>query len=534
VPHRPKVWGSGLAKRRLSEEELQRIDATYVASLPVADKDELILMLVAELRDTRDRLGQNSRNSSRPPSSEPPWQGCAVEAGAAAGASESASEPVTDAAVPSAPASQRQARAEGAATGASRGQPGRRPGAAGAGRAVSLPVTGEVFHHPTHCERCGSALAASAAVAWTAMYVLDLDWQRTGAVGLAVTHVKHVYTDITCACGQHNRAQPGRCPAEPGWQVALSEWHLVGPLAVSFIVCLTQRLRCSRRLTQEFLRDWFGVSLSTSTINQCIHEAGRALAPVEDQLVAEVNQAALVHGDETSWKEWGVPLWLWVFCTSTVTLYLVGYRTKEIIANILGADFSGWLMSDGYQVYRDYVRRLRCWAHLLRKAKGLSESLDRAHAQPFGQAALSLLEELMQAVYTARAGPAQDLRGAYRERLEQFRALCECYRDCTHEKTRALAREFLNDWDAIWKVLEYPWLPLTNNEAEQALRHWVIARRISQGTRTEEGTRAFALLASVIETCRKRSLLPWPYIAEVLAQRRQGLPAPPLPGAASL
>ena len=67
----------------------------------------------------------------------------------------------------------------------------------------------------------------------------------------------------------------------------------------------------------------------------------------------------------------------------------------------------------------------------------------------------------------------------------------------------------------------------------RALRHWVILRRISQGTRTEQGSRVFAfLLASVIDTCRKRHLLPWPYLAQVIAERRKGNPAPPLPAAA--
>ena len=124
-----------------------------------------------------------------------------------------------------------------------------------------------------------------------------------------------------------------------------------------------------------------------------------------------------------------------------------------------------------------------------------------------------------------------DLQQQYAQELVDFRALCEQYRNCSHEKTRALAREFLNDWDAIWMVLKFPWLALTNNEAERALRHWVILRRISQGTRTKEGTRTFALLASVIETCRKRNVLPWPYLAKVIAERRKGNPAPPLPQA---
>ena len=66
-------------------------------------------------------------------------------------------------------------------------------------------------------------------------------------------------------------------------------------------------------------------------------------------------------------------------------------------------------------------------------------------------------------------------------------------------------------------------------KAERALRHWVIARRISQGTRTEQGSRVVALLASVIDTCRKRDVLPWPYLARVVAERRKGHSAPPLP-----
>ena len=55
----------------------------------------------------------------------------------------------------------------------------------------------------------------------------------------------------------------------------------------------------------------------------------------------------------------------------------------------------------------------------------------------------------------------------------------------THTKARALAVEMLNDWAAIFRVLDHPHLPLTNNEAERALRHWVILRRISYGTKTE-------------------------------------------------
>src|SRR5688500_1393314 len=70
----------------------------------------------------------------------------------------------------------------------------------------------------------------------------------------------------------------------------------------------------------------------------------------------------------------------------------------------------------------------------------------------------------------------------------------------------------------------YPDLPATNNEAERALRDAVIARRISNGTRTEEGSAAYAATLSVFETCRRRGVEPWRYITDLLARARKGLP----------
>jgi hypothetical protein len=531
-----------LPKNRLSDFDLQQIGLEYAASLSVDVKDRLIASLADELREARDRLNQNSQNSSRPPRTEQPWQSVASgpectdeERDSAASNADEKSE-LTD----PEPGPKDKAQEEGTekalnqvAVPKKKGKPGRRKGMKGYGRRVELPVTGEEFHHPERCSICDQSLDPAGATAWTGLYVLDLMCRAGALVGMQVTHTKHIYTGIPCSCGHVTRAEPGRCGPDEEWKVASSEWHLAGPMLVSLIVCLTKRMRCPRRLTQEFLQDWFGIYLSTSTINQCIHEAGRAVAPVEDQLVGELTIADLLHADETTWKEAGQLLWLWVFCSATVTLFLVGYRTKEIIKNLLGSEFSGWLMSDGYTVYRDYLRRLRCWAHLVRKAKGLRESLDQEYAQPFGNAALSLLEELMEAVYQAREGPRTSIANNYNGHLECFKELCESYLDCPHKKTHALAREFLNDWDAIWVVLQFPWLPLTNNEAETALRHWVIARQISHGTRTEEGSRVFGLLASVVETCRKRGISPWPYIAEVVAERRKGNPAPPIPASAT-
>ena len=514
----------------LSDFDLQQLADRDLSGLSAVDKDRLLGRLLGDLIEARERLKANSRTSSRPPSSDPPWSGVEREEN---GAEEPESKrpgkddaPVAGAeVVPSEPKPAAKPKKK----------PGRPMGASGHSRMLTLPATATVLHVPPECALCGAGLPGDAFTARTGLYVLDLEIQRgEGLLGVQVSHHKHLYGDgAPCGCGHITRSEPGRCPDEERWEVGLTEWHLVGPTLASLIVCLSLRMRQSRRSIQEFLRDWFGIALSTSTINQCLHEAGRAVEPLEEALVEEIRAAVLAHADETTWKEAGQWLWLWVIATATVSLYLVGYRTAELITAALGEGFEGWLMSDGYRVYRQFRKRLRCWAHLQRKAKGLKDSFAK-EACAFGEACDALLDEFMAAVYAARESPPPEgaLAETYRLRLEEFRTLCERHRDSPHGKTRALAREFLNDWEAVWIVLTHPHLQLTNNEAERALRHWVILRRISHGTRTEQGSRALALLASVIETCRKRNHLPWPYLAQVIAERRKGNSAPPLPAAA--
>jgi hypothetical protein len=190
-------------------------------------------------------------------------------------------------------------------------------------------------------------------------------------------------------------------------------------------------------------------------------------------------------------------------------------------------------MSDGYRVYRQFLKRIRCWAHLVRKARGLTESYDK-ESQAFGKETLDFLNSLIAAIKNARETPPdKPLSERYQDQLISYRQACEQMKSSSHKKTHELAVEMLNDWDVIFTVLDHPHLPLTNNEAERALRHWVILRRISYGTRTEQGSRIFAILASVIETCRIRQQCPWRYLESVIDYRRAGFLALPLPAVIS-
>jgi len=525
---------------QLSDHDLKQLDDAYLGGLPVEPLRGLSSKLLADLKEARERLNQNPSNSSRPPSSQAPWESSAEPSrdGAAEG------EVPQDAKSEKSDDGKKEAKAhkgheeEGKATQnkAGRGKkgqerPGRPAGAPGYSRTQKLAVDKETVHRPEACSACGATLTeACEQHAYTARYEIELVQPGNGGTGLVLEQTKHTYLECQCSCGHCTRAEPGRASAEAGWTVALTEWHLAGPLLVTFICALALRQRLSRARIQEFLHDWLGLHLGVATINQCIHEAGRAVEPVvRNEIRKALHEVEVLYADETSWKQHGELLWLWVFTCARVTFFIVGKRSRELLHSVLGESFAHWLMSDGYGVYRDYLWRLRCLAHITRKARGLEQSFNR-EASRFGTQVLNVLATVMDAVYRARGSPAGvPLRETHARMLAELFAACLENANSKHDKTKALAREMLNDWDTFWVVLDHPELPLTNNAAERALRHWVIARRISHGTRTPEGTHAFCLLASVIETCRQHSVSPWPYLAEVVRQRRQDLPAPTLP-----
>lgn len=509
----------------LTDHDLKQMDGEYLSKLTAEQMLKLGEKLLEDLRVARDRLNQNASNSSRPPGSQAPWEKVVSREEERGSAEEGLNEAKEKGIEPSSGETNAEDGQQPEKGSGGNRKPGKQPGAKGSGRRLEMGVTGEVMHKAGECRGCGKHFGEDVPFVVTAgKYVLDIEKCECG---LEVTHVKHLYGERLCSCGHVTRTMPMSCPKEEGWDVGLTEQHLVGPMLSSLIICLSMRMRLSRARIQELLQDWLSISLSTGCINQCITEGGRATAPLEEDIIKLVQQSGLVYIDETGWKENGRLVWLWVLRTATTTLYIIGRRSWDVIADIM-EQFAGWLMSDGYGQYRKYSKRLRCLAHLIRKARGLEESCHPEAAE-FGEKVLETLALFIKGVYAARSDPDINLLTKFSSELAHLKKLCEQHRHHSHDKTQKLAREFLNDWEAIWTILAHPELPITNNVAERALRHWVISRKISSGTRNPQGSRAFTLLASVIDTCRQRGLSPWPYIADVIAARRRGDTPPPLP-----
>jgi hypothetical protein len=368
---------------QLSNDDLSQLDETELLNLSEAELRRISIKLLTDLKEARERLNQNSHNSSRPPSSEAPWEK-ETQQDVSSNHSEETNKSDNKKLPPTEKPDKEAKQSSKKETEESR-KPGKQLGAKGFGRTQKLAITHYQDHVPETCGCCQQPLNATIKKATTAFETIDLEWADEKAPGLRLTNTKHTYYEISCHCGHVTLKEPHRTNSQDTLQdITCSQWRLVGS-------------GLSRERVQEFLNDWLGLKLSIGTINNTLHESGAAALPIQDELVKEIVASQQLHVDETSWMELTTFLWLWVFSTESVTAYWIATRSSELIENILGQTYCGWLMSDGYQVYRRYLNRVRCWAHLIRKANGLQESLDR-DSQLFGKKTLDLMNILMTAI----------------------------------------------------------------------------------------------------------------------------------------
>ncbi|MEM8780940.1 MAG: IS66 family transposase [Cyanobacteria bacterium P01_G01_bin.49] len=486
---------------KLDKDDLAQMNENYFKSLPQERLVEVAKNLHLLATDLWEKQQRNSSNSSQPPSKNNPYN--------------------TNSKTEEKKIEETGAKPKGRK---SNRKPGKQTGSKGFGRAHPLKAEVIIPHYPHKCSACNQDLKESESQRYMGYYVLELEPELFGF--RIVTQLHHYY-QTTCSCGHRTHAKPGTGAISVvegrSQDLQLTEYVLVGAFLATFIASLSVRYRMSRTKIQEFLKDWTNTELSIGTIDRCIREAGIACVPVVEELVEQLQQADILHLDETHWYESGKLHWLWVAVTTKTAVFHIGSRRKEELSHLVTEAFLGWLITDGYAAYRSHPKRQRCLAHLIRKAIAITGAINQKAAQ-IGQWILDDLKELIAQI----AEGSEDNR-LIRTRIAGLRRVCHLGKKADHTKLQALAKEIFNDWDAVIAFVHHPELPPTNNEAERALRHAVIARQIGFGTRTREGSLAYSSLLSVVETCRLRDINPWIYIAKVLALARKGLAPPPFP-----
>jgi transposase len=392
---------------------------------------ERLKTLELEVAELRERLGQNSQNSSKPPSSDPP----------------SVSRPNNR---------QPSGRKRG-------GQPGHQ------GRSRKLLPMEEVNTvielRPTACQQCGSLLLGD-----------DSDPVRH-----QVSEIPPVKAEVT-EYRQHRLS----CPA--CGEVTAAEWPAempmgsFGPRAQAVVGYLTGRLWLSHRDVVDAVEALHGLDLSLGSVSTIQDQVSRALEQPIKTAQQYVHQQPVNQVDETIWPEGEKQKWLWIDATPRVTVFrILAGRGQTQAKEVIGKGYQGIINTDRYAAYHwvDGHRRQFCWAHLKREFQAIKER-GGASAE-IGEGLLGEVKAIFETWYELRQGSLsweefQSKLEPIQTRVgERLRASAEC----AQQKTRRTCANLLKHEVSLWTFVREPGVEPTNNDAERPLRRAVLWRRKS-------------------------------------------------------
>lgn len=450
----------------------------YVTALEAA-----VGALTARVAELEARLGQSSRNTSRPPSSDPPGT--------------------------TPPAAQPSGR-----------RPGGQPGHPGRFRALLSPeqVDAIIGCLPARCAGCGAALSATAAASDPA----DERRQVWEVPPVAVMVTEYRLAARRCGgCGQVTRAP---LPSGVGADGC-------GPRLTAVSATLSGRYRLSKRETAACLDDVFGVDVAVGTVSALEQTVSAALAPVVAEAQAAVQQAAVVNMDETGWREARRRVWLWTAVTATLTVFQIHASRSGAVARVLlGAGWAGIVGSDRGTMYAwlERERRQVCWAHLKRDFQKLVDW--GPGPRPIGERLLATEAQVFRHWHRYRAGELD--RAGLQALLGPVQAALTAILDegatAGHPVAQALCRALQKLEPALWAFVTMPGVAPTNNAAEQALRPAVLWRKGSFGTHAPAGSRFVERMLTVTASCRKQQRPLLAFLVAAVTASRTGAPPPSL------
>lgn len=477
-----------------SDDRIERLERRVEALLEKVElQGQRIAALEAENARLRSenaelhrRLGENSANSNKPPSSDSP--------------------------------ADRQARPKDPPSGRPRG--GQR-GHKGHKRTYLSPEKVRTSTHcfPAQCRRCGEGLPKRR----------DTDPLRHQVID--IPKIEPVADDywlhrVTCRCGETT------CGATPDGVPQ----GMLGAQALALIAVLTADGHMSRRKVQRLLRDAFGIEISLGALSESEQIVSDAVAPAVDEARVHAVAEKVKHVDATTWYQAGAYRGLWVLATATVTAFTVTAdatratlrswidRIRGVLVSDRGTQFDFWVMR----------RRQICWAHLIRKFASFGER--RGRPGEIGRELLGWARVLLHAYHRVRDGTmsrAEFRRGTTNVRAEMELLLEEGAGLPTPIKGfQGSCRNILDHREAMWRFVTDSTVEPTNNHAERELRGLVCWRRTSGGSQSDRGDRFAANLKTVIHTCRKQRRHLLTYLESAIHAALRGRSAPSLIAAA--
>jgi transposase len=465
--------------------------AQQVISLAVvmAEQAKTIDKLSLEIVELRARLGMNSRNSSKPPSSDGYEK----------------------------PAPKSRRVRSGNKAGKQKGEPGHH-------LAQRADPDDTVIHPPKTCASCGEDLSDAAVSGIITRQVFDLP-------PVALFCTEHQVQRRRCACGAEST---GTFPNEATAPACY------GPALRAYVCYLVTRQHIPIARVAELVRDTYGQAISTATIITMVNEGAAMLDEFLTQVRDLLRQADVAHADETGLRVEAHLAWVHAVSTEDLTLYHLDAERGKPAMDAMGVieHLRGVLVHDGWASYRRYEHLTHgaCNAHHLRELEAAGSTEGQGWAADMAELLATTWHLVLEAKTADQHALGPEVLAEVRKNYASIIAaghaanppVAPSGKRGRTKRTKAhnlLLRLDTYEDDVLRFAADFA-VPFDNNLCERDVRMIKIAQKISGGFRTTEGAEAFLALRSYLSTAAKQGM----HRLEVLQQLFNGdtwMPAAP-------
>jgi hypothetical protein len=292
----------------------------------------------------------------------------------------------------------------------------------------------------------------------------------------------------------------------------------IGPVAKSAALFLRYKIGVSYRKTTEIFRELFGLNFVPASAVGFDRKAALLGSSIHDDLREKIRVADRVHADETSWRNDGAGHYVWFAGNEDLAYFHIDrYRSAAVAKAIFGDHYKGIVIRDRYAAYNGIGSEWQsCIAHIRTKAKEIKKEHDllpqndkNIATDRFCDRVISFCSDACDTGASLKSGEtpwesASDIEKDLSKRLSGI-----CKKPLGFKPAETL-RTYLAGPDKkfLFTFLRHQGVPPTNNHAEQSIRHMVIFRKTSFGTRSESGLKTHSILPSLVQTAKRQGVPP--------------------------
>lgn len=322
---------------------------------------------------------------------------------------------------------------------------------------------------------------------------------------------------------------------------------LFGPRLLTMIGWLKSVGHLSYSAIEAWMEDVLQVPVSRGYLAQlCTGPIAAALAAPYEELTAAIPHQAQLGSDETSLKDNGKKHWIWCITAATFSVFhIAATRSRAVLEKLIGPDFAGYLNMDYFSAncsfaWTFWIKAQYCWAHLIRDLRFLGTHPDPP-TKMWAERLLERARRLFAAWHRREQMSARAVARSLHFHRDQFlevvrqppptkeaQTLAARFALVPYSTPESTVPEIYDRSEDYFRFLFAQGVEPTNNHSEQQIRHCVIDRRITQGTRGVAGQRYHERMWTAIATCKKQQRHFFTFLYEALKAQADNRPAPSL------